>query len=108
MVAILNFVKYYLRHLKNSNPASPIFKANIALINKARHQLYSPTNASNLYALIRTRGMDELGLRTVSQLLNDYGLELIDSSKKLPKFLHLRWLAKLCEAKDRICGAKCK
>ena len=80
------FITYYLSLLQNHNVGQPIIRPNIALINHARHQLYSPTNASNLYALIRTRGLDELNNFTVSQLLNDYGLELIDSARKIPKF----------------------
>ena len=81
-----SFMKYYLTKLKNNTNGAIIIRPNIALINHARHQLYSPTNASNLYALIKTRGTQALETFTVSQLLNDYGLELLDSTKTIQKF----------------------
>ncbi len=85
-----SFVHYYLSVLKSNNLKNYSVKANIALINRVRRQLYSPTNASNLYASIRTRGLDELERFSISQLLNDYGLELIDSTRKIPKYYTLQ------------------
>lgn len=81
-----NVIHYYLLTVKHNEQAVKRWQINTALVSKARRQLNSPTNANNLYALIRARGFEELGSDSINQLLNDYGLDLLHSEQKIQQF----------------------
>lgn len=84
--ALPNLVKFYLEQYAVNSSASTTFKPDVNSVQRARQQLYSPTNADNLYAQLRSSEQQNLGTSNLGQLLNGYGSEHLISNQRLSNF----------------------
>lgn len=84
------FVQYYLSYIKHGhNIIRRNFKENYQLIKTARRDLYAPESASNLYALIKEKGIASFESASINHLLNQKGIELLKSQDQISKFYTL-------------------
>ena len=80
-------IDFYLRYLKQQTETRDNFqpiRINVKIAEQARKQLYSPTNANNLYAQLRSIGQAKLPPLSLHDMVQGYGANLLVSNDRVP------------------------